>query len=309
MSTSEQALVFDVQRFSLHDGPGVRTVVFFKGCGLDCRWCQNPEGKRGTPELAYHRDRCIQGCDACISSCPEQALSREMDARVDWDACTHCGECVASCPSRALSMIGQRMGVAELVDVIAADLPFFRSSGGGVTFSGGEPVLHAPVLAEVLPKLRELGIHVTIETSGEYRFDQLEPLLPAIDRLLFDLKAGAGARHLELVGRGDETIMANLRALVAHPEAPEVELRMPVVPGLNDDDQAIDGIATKLRSIERDALTLLPYNHLWEAKLPRLDTKRVALGIGAAPSSHYAQLVERFAKRGIQAHVAGSSLA
>lgn len=304
MSDSARAIVFDVQRFSVHDGPGIRTVVFFKGCGLDCVWCQNPEGKRGTSELSYHRDRCIPGCDACVSSCPEQALRDVIDERVDWSACTHCGECAPVCPSRALTMIGASMGVEELLELILADLPFYRRSGGGVTFSGGEPVLHAGFLAGLLPKLADAGVHVTIETSGQYRFDQLEPLLADIDLVLFDIKAGDSARHLELVGHGDERILANIRALLEHGEhgeGPELRLRMPVVPGFNDDDDALDGIARKLRGLGRDALTLLPYNHLWEAKLPRLDTQRTGLGIGGASASYYAGLVERFADRGIRA--------
>ena len=302
--SAEEAVVFDVQRFSVHDGPGIRTVVFFKGCGLDCRWCQNPEGRRATPELSYRVDRCIPGCRECVDSCPVAAIADRVADRIDWSACTHCGECVEPCPSGALEQVGQRWTPEALLEAVLADMPFYRRSGGGLTLSGGEPVLHAPFLARFLPLAKAAGLHVVLETGGQVRFDQLEPLLGWIDRVLFDVKAGGRARHRSLVGHTDEQILANLRALLERGAAgPEVEVRMPVVPGLNDGDESVAGIAARLRELGRLELTLLPYNDLWEAKLPHLDTPRAALGIRARPRADYDELIERFAGHGILARM------
>lgn len=303
--SNAQAIVFDIQRFCVHDGPGIRTVVFFKGCGLDCRWCQNPEGRRATPELSYHEDRCLAECQACVRACPEQAVRPDMHARVDWSACTHCGACVEVCPTRALERVGEAMGPQQLLEAVMADAAFFRRSGGGVTLSGGEPVLHAPFLGEFLPLAKRAGLHVVLETAGQYRYADLEPLLEHIDLILFDVKAGGSERHLQLVGHDNTRILDNLRALLARGEAgPAIELRMPVAPGLNDGEASLAGVAKQLAALGQSELTLLAYNHLWEAKLPRLDTPRVALGIGAQTPEYYDRLRERFAAHGIQARLA-----
>lgn len=312
MTTNQHAIVFDVQRFSIHDGPGIRTVVFFKGCGLDCQWCQNPEGRHHAPELSYHADRCIAGCQACLSSCPERALLDQIEDRVVWDKCTNCGECVAPCPSKALTMVGEEWSAQRLLDEVLADAPFYAQTvngdGGGVTLSGGEPVLHAKFLAEFLPMVKQAGLHVALETSGQYGFDVLEPLLEHVDLVLFDVKAGGRERHLALVGHGDEQIKANLRKLLAHAAVVEgrvfVEVRMPVIPGLNDIEASLDVLCEELRAMGVEHITLLPYNHLWEAKLAHLHTPKVALGLRPPADEHYAEVERRFAARGVAAHMA-----
>jgi pyruvate formate lyase activating enzyme len=302
----DDAVVFDVQRFSLHDGPGIRTVVFFKGCGLDCQWCQNPEGRRHSPELSYHADRCIPGCRACIGICPEDALIDSINGRVLWDHCTHCAACVEPCPSNALTMVGQRWTADALLAEVLADRPFYDQGGGGVTLSGGEPVLHARFLAEFLPKVKDAGLHVVLETSGQYRFDVLEPLLGYVDLVYYDVKAGGRERHLQLVGHGDEQIRRNLAKLLAHEPKVDVEVRMPVIPGVNDVDASLDVMSEQLRELGVERLTLLAYNHLWESKLPHLDTPRVALGLEPPAPEYYAELERRFAARGITAQLAAS---
>jgi pyruvate formate lyase activating enzyme len=304
--TSKDAVVFDVQRFSIHDGPGIRTVVFFKGCALDCKWCQNPEGRRFAPELSYHADRCIPGCTLCLDVCPEDAILNQIEGRVRWDACTHCAECVDVCPSRALVMVGEAWSAERLLAEVLVDEPFYRQSGGGLTLSGGEPVLHTRFLAEFLPKAKQAGLHVTLETSGEYRFEALEVLLPYLDLIFYDVKAGGRERHLQLVGHPDEQIRDNLRKLLAREPRPEVEVRMPVVPGLNDVDESLDILCRQLRELGVEELTLLPYNHLWEAKLAHLDTSRVALGLRPPEPEYYEALEGRFADRGVQARLSGS---
>ena len=309
-----EAVVFDVQRFSIHDGPGIRTTVFFKGCALDCRWCQNPEGRARRPELSYHADRCLEAgpaqgragepvaCGRCLPACPENALLDRVLDRVRWDACTHCGACVEVCPSRALVQVGERYTAERLLAEVLTDQPFYEASGGGVTLSGGEPVLHAKFLREFLPRARAAGLDLTLETSGQYPFGLLEPLLPELDRVFFDVKAGGRERHLQLVGRDDALIFANLAALLGRPDRPEVEVRMPVIPGLNDGEDSIAQLAARLLALGVTRLTLLPYNHLWEAKLAHLDTHQVPLGVEPQPPEYYEHVAERFAAHGIAAH-------
>lgn len=301
MSHPHEAVVFDVQRFSVHDGPGIRTVVFFKGCGLACAWCQNPEALRAAPELAYYADRCLEGCTLCVPLCPEQALRDARAERVDFARCTACGACVDACPSGALRQIGRRIGVDGLLAELLRDRPFYEASGGGVTFSGGEPVLHAAFLADLLPRARSEGLHLALETSGHYPFALLEPLLPWLDLVLYDLKVMDPAAHARLTGHDNAHVHDNLRRLLAR-GAP-VEVRMPVVPGSNTDEDNVAATARLLAGLGVGAITLLPYNHLWEAKLPRLGTARRPLGIRPPDPGFYAALQRTFARHGLAAQL------
>jgi pyruvate formate lyase activating enzyme len=293
------ALVFDVQRFSIHDGPGIRTVVFFKGCAMKCVWCQNPEAVQPTVELAYYEERCLHGCRLCVDVCPDDALRDAVSQRLDFDLCTLCGKCVDVCPAEALVRVGREASADELFEEVVKDLPFYQSSSGGVTFSGGEPVLHSAFLRSFLPRLRPAGIHVALETAGHYTFDLLEPLLPFVDLVLFDLKVMDGARHELLTSRGNDLIHANLRRLLDG-ETP-LSVRMPVIPGSNTDDADLEALAVFLTRLGVDEITLLPYNHLWEAKLPRLNTARTTLGISPPEPAYYRDLSEKLAGRGVRA--------
>ncbi len=307
MSPSEHAIVFDIQRACIHDGPGLRTVVFFKGCALDCQWCQNPEGRRSTPELAYYEERCLPGCTACLSSCPHDALRDRIAGRVDWAACVHCGQCVEACPTTALVQVGRAWTADQLLAEVLADRSFFAATGGGLTLSGGEPALHSEFLRRFLPAAKQAGIDVAIETAGNLPWSQLAAILPWIDRVLYDVKVGGNARHLALVGHDNLRILANLRQLVELREAGAsftVEVRMPVVPGLNTEAAALVELAASLRELGISTLTLLPYNHLWEAKLPRLAGDRPALGIRPHDREYYDQVIARLASEGITARMA-----
>lgn len=298
MSRRDRAVVFDVQRFSVHDGPGIRTVVFFKGCALDCAWCHNPEAVRPGPELTYWRDRCLSGCRECVAVCPETAIFDRIDARIAWSRCTHCGICATTCPADALVMVGREVGQRELLDEVVKDREFFATSGGGVTFSGGEPVLHSAFLEAFLPQARAEGLHLAIETCGAAPWELFEPLLPSLDLVLYDLKVMDTALHERLTGKGNVQIHEILRRLLAR--GIPVEVRMPVVPGHNTDDGNIRATAEFLAGLGIDRLSLLPYNHLWEAKLRALDTTRRPLGIRAPEPEFYRELQSRFEACGIQ---------
>jgi pyruvate formate lyase activating enzyme len=301
LKAEETALVFDVQRFSIHDGPGIRTVVFFKGCGMKCVWCQNPEAVQPRVELAYYEERCLSGCRECVDVCPDDALRSARSQRVDFDRCTLCGKCVDVCPTEALVRVGRETSARELFEEVVKDLPFFQASNGGVTFSGGEPVLHSAFLRTFLPRLRRAGIHVALETAGHYAFDLLQPLLPFVDLILFDLKVMDAARHERLTSQGNDFIHANLKRLLAAP-AP-LSIRMPVVPGSNTDDANLEATAAFLTGLGVDEITLLPYNHFWEAKLPRLNTGRTALGVSPPEPAYYQALSGKFARRGLRVQI------
>lgn len=303
MSPTPTATIFDIQRFSIHDGPGIRTVIFFKGCALNCTWCQNPEGLTAPPELAYYEDRCVDTCAACVPVCEERALRLARTARVDFSRCTDCGECVDVCPADALHMVGREMGVREVLDAVARDRSFYASSGGGITLSGGEPVLQTTFLQAFLPAAKAAGHHITLETAGHYAFEALEPLLLHLDLILFDVKLADPALHQTLTGQDNGQIRANLQRLLQG-DTPVV-VRMPIVPGVNTTAEESSRIAHLLAELEVTILTLLPYNALWEAKLPRLRWPRSRLELAPLGRHDLDALCARLAGAGITAQVVG----
>ena len=301
MRITPSATIFDVQRFSIHDGPGIRTVVFFKGCSLACRWCQNPEAKNAAPEIAYYADRCVEGCTRCEAACDRGAIGDTREARVDLDRCNFCGACSDLCPSGALQRVGTAWSADALLAEVSKDRDFYEVSGGGITLSGGEPVLHVGFLQEFLPLTRGQGLHVAIETAGAYPFAVLESLLPLLDLVLFDLKVLDARRHLQLTGRDNRAILENLQQLVAR-RVP-LEVRMPVVPDHNTDARNVAATARRLEELGVASITLLPYNHLWEAKLTHLGCEQRPLGIRPPDDEFYATLRRDFARHGIATRV------
>jgi pyruvate formate lyase activating enzyme len=292
-------LVFDVQRFSIHDGPGIRTVVFLKGCSLACRWCQNPEGISPRVELGVWPERCVSGCRACVPTCPSGALVVNGSVKLDVSRCDACGSCLSACPAGALRSVGRPVSAAALLAELEKDAAFYRASGGGVTLSGGEPVLQAAFLRKLLPLVRERGWHVALETAGHYRWSKLEPLLPHLDLVLYDLKLADPGRHREWTGQGNHRVIDNLRRLLE--TTVEVVVRMPVVPDVNTSAADVGGMAALLDDLGVPELVLLEYNPLWEAKLPHLSEPRRPLGLERPDDALYVELVDTFAQRGVRA--------
>lgn len=261
-----RGLVYDVQRFSVHDGPGIRTTVFFKGCPLRCRWCQNPESLRPRPELAFSAERCVQRGE-CLSRCPELALTAAA-RRVDHDRCTACGDCVGACAHGALQIVGREWDAAPLAREVARDAPFFAASGGGATLSGGEPTSQMGFACALAASLRELGIGVGLQTCGAFAWRAFEPLLPYLEFVHFDLKHAEPEQHRRLTGADNRSILDNARRLAA--AGARVTFRMPVVPGLNDSPQNLAATAAFLRELGVFRLHLLRYHAMGQAKLARV---------------------------------------
>lgn len=258
-----------MQRFSLHDGPGIRTTVFFKGCPLRCRWCHNPESQAAATELGFAAGRCA-ACGACVRACPAGVHRLATDGRHDLDRarCTACGACVRACPAGALELAGRTVTVGELMDEVLKDAVFYRTSGGGLTVSGGEPLQQPAFLTALLRDARAAGLHCAVETSGFAPWPVLARLLPLVDLWLFDLKETDPKRHRVLTGVPNARILANLRRL--HDAGGAVRLRLPLVPGCNDRDGHLAAVEALVRALPRLAgVDVIPYHGLGEDKRAR----------------------------------------
>lgn len=252
------AAVFEVKRFAVHDGPGVRTVLFLKGCSLRCRWCHNPEGLEAAPQLACYDHKCLH-CGECVAACPHGAHAL-VDGRHVFDAsrCVACGACVEACLGRALKLYGQALTVDEARRLVLQDRAFYRD-GGGVTLSGGEPLLQAEFCAELFRRLKDDGLHCALDTSGAAPWDRFEQVLPWTDLFLYDVKHVDDAKHRDYVGRSNRQIIENLRRL-AEGSVP-IEIRIPVIPGFNDDAASVDAIGRLLGGLRAVVgVRLLPYH-------------------------------------------------
>ena len=255
-----RGLIGDIGRYALHDGPGIRTTVFCKGCPLHCPWCHNPEFIDPRVELALQGERCI-GCGECVDCCPEGALAVvDGTVRLDRGRCTGCGGCVEVCPTRALELVGREFTPSELVELLLRDRRFYEVSGGGVTLSGGEPTLQLAFCGELLARLKRAHVHTALETNGLFAWEAFATTcLPHLDLVLFDVKLIDPLRHWRAVGAGNEVILANLARLQAlRPE--DVLVRVPLIPGWTADAANLGGIAAHLRNLGVQRVSLLPYH-------------------------------------------------
>jgi pyruvate formate lyase activating enzyme len=302
MHNEQHAMIFDVQRFSLHDGPGIRTTVFFKGCPLRCAWCQNPESRKAAAEMAYFTTRCIH-CGACLDICPEHALRDADSNRIMIPQCTACGMCMQVCPSGALRLIGREWGVRELYDELIRDREFFLESGGGVTFSGGEPLLHHRFLKELCALLKENGIHQTVETCGIFSWDDVVPLIPFINLVYFDLKLIDERRHCEWTGRDNGLILENFSR--AAQSGVSLQARIPVMTGVNNDRDNIVQTARVLLANGLDTIHCLPGHNLGSSKWDSLGEADKAFRCPPADSEVMGKVRSIFLEEGIDANIIG----
>ena len=272
MNDMETATIFNIQRFSTHDGPGIRTVVFLKGCPLRCFWCQNPESQSAKPVLLQNRDLCT-GCGRCVSICPEHAVSIENGASViDRTRCRGCGTCSLECPANALTLSGRTVTVDEVLAEVLKDRTYYLNTGGGVTLSGGEPLLQQHFARELLKRCQDRGVPTAVETCGHRPQEVFNQMMPVTDLFLYDIKTVDGEKHRRGTGQGNELILANAKFLAS--SGCELLVRMPLIPGFND---ATEDVLQLRRFVEgelhlpAEKIELLKYNPLGEIKFQRLD--------------------------------------
>jgi pyruvate formate lyase activating enzyme len=297
-----QGRVFNIQRFSIEDGPGIRTTVFLKGCPLQCLWCSNPESQNPFPEIA-HSDSLCNGCGKCVEVCPEQAIilgsgeSKEK-IKIDRGKCNNCGKCIEACIFGALKFYGQTMSVDEVFDEVKKDMGFYSNSGGGVTASGGEPLSQADFVAELFRRCREEGIHTAIETCGYYNVSAAKKVFAETDLVMFDLKLMNRLQHKRVTGKYNDLIHRNIRSLVDR-GVPTI-IRIPVIPGINDSEENLAEIARFVQKLDKKLpVELLRYHRFGVSKYKMLDRDYQLTNLEPPPQEQLQKSVEIFKKYGL----------
>ncbi len=302
----KRPLILEIKGNSLDDGPGIRSVVFFKGCPLSCRWCHNPESKSPGPGISHDPAECID-CGACITSCPEGAISKKNRYFINREKCTLCYSCVETCPSGALSQVGTIMTVEEIAAAVGKDIPFYKTSEGGVTLSGGEPTMYMEFTAALARSLKALEIHLLLETCGLFVYEKyMDTLDPFIDMIYFDIKLFEPAEHKKHCGADNTLIHENFRKLYRNYQDGGTEIlpRTPLIPGITDTEHNLTAIAEFLSSLGVTKSALLEYNPLWGAKCEKIGEEN-PLGSGKSRDAwmdrdHVARCRRIFLDRGIE---------
>jgi len=266
-----KGFIFNIERFTLHDGPGIRTTVFLKGCPLNCEWCCNPESQSIAPQLAYFKEKCT-ACGRCLPLCSKGAISSgEKDQRVilDFSLCDGCGNCAPACIPDALVMMGEEKTTSEIVEIVKRDLPFYLRSCGGVTLSGGEPLAQPNFTAEILRMCKDTGIHTAIQTCGYGIQTDIDKVLPYLDLVIFDLKHMDAATHQRLTGKSNQLILENLQYI--NTQEKDIVIQIPLIPGMNDSEENLAAcfqLAQSLKYVQ--GVSLLSYHALGQSKYSRI---------------------------------------
>ena len=295
--------IFDIQRFSVHDGPGIRTLVFFKGCPLRCQWCSNPESLSFTPQLFVIKDNCIR-CGQCVKVCPTGAVFYDNQLKVDREKCCECGRCTEVCYAGALIMTGREWTVDELISELEKDEIHYRKSNGGITLSGGEAVAQPHFAHDLLEACKAKGWHTAIETSGYATEDVWDLLLPHLDMVLLDIKHMNTDKHKKFTGLDNDVVLRTALKL-ANDKRAELIIRVPVVPGFNDEAMEIAEIACLAKVLKVEKLHLLPYHPYGENKYENLGMKTSDLIFKTPKSDVMQQLKAVVEKFGVTCQIGG----
>ncbi len=289
--------IFDIKRYAINDGPGIRTAVFFKGCPLECWWCHNPEGQRSQPQLMFRQNRCKLS-RACVESCPDGAISWKDGPIIDWEKCDQCGKCAEVCYAGALEMVGRMTTPAQVMAEIMRDVLFYDQSGGGVTFTGGEPMLQTEFLRETLSLCKEQHIHTAVDTSGHTSWENIFSILPLVDLFLYDVKFVDESRHKTYTSVSNRLILNNLRKLAE--AGGHIIVRMPLIPGINDDDENIEMCAEILAKLpELDGVEVMPYHDIGTAKYKALGMEYKLENLIRPTDEQVRRVEQRLSSRGL----------
>ena len=295
--------VFDIQRFSVHDGPGIRTNIFLKGCGLRCLWCCNPESQEKQPVLLFDPELCI-GCGNCVATCPTGAAAIVNGQLImERGKCTGCGRCVDGCYADARSIKGVTMTAETVMEEILKDQAFYRNSRGGVTFSGGEPLLHPEFVREIMEKCHARGIHTAVETCGFVPWESFETVLPYTDLFLYDVKHVGSDKHRAYTGQGNELILRNLYQLSRR--GAEIVIRVPVIPTFNMDRETLGQIIALAESLNVQRIDLLPYHRYASGKYRLLGRTYWSPGVEKADVEEIAEIVRTLPAANVKITVGG----
>ena len=298
-----EGIVFNVQRFSIQDGPGIRTTVFLKGCPLHCTWCSNPESQNFRPEIV-HRDSLCTKCGLCIGVCPEKAISiQDKGISIDRKICTNCGDCLSVCIPGALKLLGQTMSAGEVFRKIKKDADFYWDSGGGVTASGGEPLAQPDFVAALFKLCQDNGIDTCIETSGYASAEALEKVLPYTSSVLYDVKLGDVKSHRKWTGVSNEEILLNLGRAIA--SGVPVTIRVPLIPGINDSELELKKIARIAVDAQKKPgkVELLPYHRFGMGKYEQLDREYELTDLTTQKAPEIQKMKDLFESFGLECEV------
>ena len=306
MGNSDQGIIFNIQGYCIHDGPGIRTTVFLKGCPLSCLWCQNPESHSFHPDLLFSQEKCT-GCGKCVQACPEKAIRMQgKTSQTDRRLCKSAGLCIEACPNEARVAMGRRATVDEVFKEIAADALFYKESGGGVTLSGGEPLAQPGFAAGILKKCRSAGFHTALDTCGYASWTTAREVLRHVSLVLFDFKHMNPEMHEKYTGVSNELILQNAEK-IHHEMSIPMQARVTIVPGLNDSLENIEATARFIAEELGDNLkrvNLLPYHRLGETKFERLELN-YSVSSDPPGQEHLQEFQRVFERFGLVAYIGG----